>query len=85
MYRWLIQSAGAATLSESPPDLGQDINDAVNGLRHAGEQHLIIIGLLTRAWHRHLTSDTVGVVADLDEAWEISELGPCPSFKRMFC
>ena len=63
------------------------IDSAVSGLRRAGQQDPLILGLLTRAWQRSLTPSTSSGQAasdsaqgDLDEAWEIAECGPMPLF-----
>jgi hypothetical protein len=58
----------------------------VDGLRRAGEQRFVPLGLLTRAWLRFLTGSTgspqaasehfASVQEDLDEAWEIAQRGP---------
>ena len=52
---------------------------AVDSLRHAGEQHHLPRGLLSRAWLRFLEDKRVGAESaqsDLGEAWEIAERGP---------
>jgi hypothetical protein len=54
---------------------------AVDGLRHAGHQQYLPLGLLTRAWLRSLTGRRTGpesAQSDLDEAWEVAERGPMP-------
>ena len=56
---------------------------AVAGLRRAGQQFLLVQGLLTRAWLRFVTGDRSGdesAQTDLDEAWEIAERGPMRLF-----
>ncbi|MSP39140.1 MAG: hypothetical protein EXR70_11670 [Deltaproteobacteria bacterium] len=67
---------------------------AVDDLRRAGQQHLLVLGLLTRAWLRSLTAARTGSTgstsspqagsesaqADLDETWEIAERGPMPLY-----
>ena len=53
-----------------------NIDEAVAGLRSAGRQETIPIGLLGRAWLRALSGDMHGAQTDLDEAWEIAERGP---------
>ncbi len=58
-----------------------EIEQAVDGLRRAGDLPRLPWGLLTRAWLRALTNDTNGARADLDEAWEIAERGPMPLFQ----
>jgi len=58
----------------------RELDAAVSGLRRAGAQEFIVRGLLTRAWLRFLTGTRTGpesAQADLDEAWEIAERGPC--------
>jgi len=59
-------------------DSESEIQKAVSGLRHAGQQNYIPPGLLTRAWLRLLTGARTGpesAQSDLDEAWEIAERG----------
>jgi hypothetical protein len=67
-------------LEQSNPEICRSqIELAVSGLRRAGEQRFVPIGLLTRAWHRCLTGAETGpdtAQSDLDEAWEIAERGP---------
>ena len=57
-----------------------EIEQAVDGLRRAGQQQYIPLGLLSRAWLRCLSADSDGAHADLDLAWEIAERGPMPLF-----
>jgi hypothetical protein len=60
-----------------------ELDQAVSGLRRAGEQDTLPLGLLTRAWLRSLTGARTGsesAQSDLDEAWEIAERGPMPLF-----
>ncbi len=60
-----------------------EIEQAVSGLRRAGDQAFIPFGLLTRAWLRFLTGARTGpgsAQEDLDEAWEIAERGPMKLF-----
>jgi hypothetical protein len=55
------------------------IDAAVAGLRRAGQQQYLPLGLLTRAWLRFLEGKRTGPQSaqeDLDEAWEIAERGP---------
>jgi tetratricopeptide (TPR) repeat protein len=52
-----------------------ELNQAVDGLRRAGEEDFLPRGLLTQAWLRFLEGHAVGARADLDEAWEIAERG----------
>ncbi|TXT41113.1 MAG: WD repeat-containing protein [Comamonadaceae bacterium] len=64
--------------------IATEINQAVDGLRSAGQQDQIPRALLTRAWLRHLQGHTTGpnsAQTDLDEAWEIAERGPMPLFQ----
>lgn len=59
------------------------LDAAVDGLRSAGAQHYLPLGLLSRAWLRTLTGRRTGpdsAQTDLDEAWEIAERGPMPLF-----
>jgi len=56
-----------------------ELDAAVDGLRRAGHQDSLPLGLLTRAWLRFLTGACIGpdsAQEDLDEAWEIAERGP---------
>ena len=60
-----------------------EIEQAVSGLRRAGDQAFIPFGLLTRAWLRFLTGARTGpgsAQEDLDEAWKIAERGPMKLF-----
>jgi hypothetical protein len=60
-----------------------NIEQAVAGLRRAGQQYYLPLGILTRAWLRFLTGVKTGpesAQADLDEAWEIAERGPMRLF-----
>ena len=55
----------------------------VSGLRRAGQQQYLPLGLLTRAWLRGLIGPRTGpdsAQSDLDEAWEIAERGPMRLF-----
>ncbi len=87
----LGRTALYAAILESPnSDLRtpiSHIDHAVSGLRRAGQQFLLVQGLLTRAWPRSLTGALTSAQAgpdsaqsDLDEAWEIAERGPMPLF-----
>lgn len=56
-----------------------EIDAAVSGLRHAGQQQYLPQGLLTRAWLRAFTDVWTGPASaqsDLDEAWELAARGP---------
>ncbi|MDS4060405.1 MAG: hypothetical protein RKP73_17830, partial [Candidatus Contendobacter sp.] len=56
-----------------------EVEQAVAGLRRAGTQDYLPLGLLTRAWLWHLLGACTGsdsAQADLDEAWAIAERGP---------
>jgi hypothetical protein len=48
---------------------------ALDGLRAAGTQHMLPLGLLTRAWLRHAQGDPKGAAADLAEAERIATRG----------
>jgi hypothetical protein len=55
------------------------LNQAVSGLRRAGQQDYLPRGLLTRAWFRSRSGVPTGpdsAQTDLDEAWEIASRGP---------
>jgi tetratricopeptide (TPR) repeat protein len=52
------------------------LNEAVKGLRDAGDITHVPRGLLTRAWLLFLERDADGAKDDLDEAWEIADRGP---------
>lgn len=57
----------------------READAAVAGLRRAGTQHMLPLGLLARAWLRAITGPLTGpdsAQADLDEAWDIAERGP---------
>ena len=57
-----------------------EIEQAVGGLRSAGDLPRLPWGLLTRAWLRFAEGDPATARADLDEAQEIAERGPMPLF-----
>jgi len=48
---------------------------AVDGLRASGNQDLLPLGLLSRAWAANHGGDPASGKADLDEAWQIAERG----------
>ena len=86
---WLYAAVLQATRSPDSPTWAPDgriaveIDDAVDGLRLSGNMDDLPLGLLTRAWLRHLQGHATGfdsAKTDLDEAWEISERGPMPLF-----
>ncbi len=85
----------AALSSASPSSFAlaaSELSEAVSGLRRAGTQYMIPLGLLTRARcsfaqaseHKLPGHESVESLnssqADLDEAWEISSRGPMPLF-----
>jgi hypothetical protein len=74
----------AAILEDSSFDpCYSPLQHAVDGLRRAGQQQYIPLGLLTRAWLRFLEGRRTGPESarrDLDEAWEIAERGPMKLF-----
>ncbi|MBN9118370.1 MAG: hypothetical protein J0I06_04275 [Planctomycetes bacterium] len=58
-----------------------ELDAAVSGLRRAGQQYYLPLGLLARAWLRAVGGKRTGpdsAQEDLDEAWEIAERGPMP-------
>jgi len=60
-----------------------ELDQAVAGLRRAGQLQELPRGLLTRAWLRALTGARTGTESaqsDLDEAWEIAARGPMRLF-----
>lgn len=60
------------------------LEQAVSGLRSAGQQDELPKALLTRAWLRALTGRRTGAasaVADLDEAWDIAARGSMRLFQ----
>jgi len=59
-------------------DAEPEIEQAVDGLRRAGDIEFVARGLLTRAWLRSVRGDQDGARADLAEAEEIAERGPMP-------
>jgi hypothetical protein len=60
----------------TPSDAAQQHTEAaIAGLRQAGQQQYLPLGLLTRAWLRHSLDDLSGAEADLAEAQRIAERG----------
>ncbi|HZW26677.1 MAG TPA: SEFIR domain-containing protein [Gallionella sp.] len=70
----------AALLKGASPSCHESIEQAVDGLRRAGQSDYLPRGLLTRAWLRVLESNSEAAKADLDEALEIAERGTMPLF-----
>ncbi|MCP3963373.1 MAG: hypothetical protein GY719_36505, partial [bacterium] len=93
LYRVILERRGLAQRAKDrpgpPADLPasalesprSEIEQAVDGFRHAGHSDELPKGLLTRAWLRALSGDAAGARADLDEAWEIAARGPMPLFQ----
>jgi tetratricopeptide (TPR) repeat protein len=86
--RWLLDialdnlSIGRALVLEALKDGTGDFNGAadfldraVDGLRRAGTQHYIPLGLLSRADLHRLQGDFARARRDLDEAWTIATRG----------
>jgi hypothetical protein len=91
LYAAILESRSRRGESALPPAPSQpglasaatEIDHAVPGLRRAGQQDSLPLGLLTRAWLLSLTGPATGpdsAQSDLDEAWEIAERGPMPLF-----
>jgi len=87
--RLYAASLQAVTLSADAPlgtadgSIIKELNAAVDGLRRAGMQDLLPLGLLTRAWLRKLqchANCADGAQSDLDEAWDIADRGHMPLF-----
>ncbi len=82
LYRAILERpgmSGTSTASALKPPTAE-IEEAVSGLRRAGQSDELPKGLLTRAWLRALAGDAGGARRDLDEAGEIAEQGPMPLF-----
>ena len=75
LYRALLDGTSVSKLKSQ---IQNQIATAVDGLRRAGHQQYLPLGLITRAWQRAVCDDLDGARADLDEAWEIAERGPMP-------
>ncbi len=71
LYRAIL-TGSAAGAAEA------EIDQAVDDLHRAGTQHMLPLGLLTRAWLRSTQNRPEDARADLDEAQEIAERGPMP-------
>ncbi len=83
LYRAILERGdGSGVLAESAIETPSvEIEQAVDGLRRAGQLDDLPRGLLTRAWLRSWTGDADGARADLDEAGEIAERGSMPLFQ----
>ncbi len=83
LYRTILERLDASgVLTQSAiGNARSEIEQAVNGLRRAGQLQFVPLGLLTRARLRSLTGDASGARADLNEAWAIAERGPMPLFQ----
>jgi len=76
LYRAILEHSELGTANS-------ELEEAVDGLRRAGQMDDLPRGLLTRAWLRSLTGPRAGPESaqeDLDEAWEIAERGPMKLF-----
>ncbi|MBL8190719.1 MAG: AAA family ATPase, partial [Acidobacteria bacterium] len=74
LYSAILESSN----SRLPTPDSSHIENAVTGLRRSGDQDLLPLGLLTRAWLRALTGALTGpdsAQEDLDEAWDIASRG----------
>ncbi len=65
----------AATLLWAPSP-SNNVDKAVEVIRHSGSQHYLPLPLLTRSLQRAVSGDVAGARDDLDEAHEIAERGP---------
>ncbi len=77
-----------ASATPSPPldreSAARELDAAVAGLRQAGTQQYLPLGLLSRAWQRALAGALTGADSaqgDLDEAEDIAARGPMPLFQ----
>jgi tetratricopeptide (TPR) repeat protein len=68
LYRAILEHSPLASSRSS-------LDQAVDGLRAAGQQDDLPRGLLSRAWLRFVEGDAAGARADLDEAHQIAERG----------
>jgi tetratricopeptide (TPR) repeat protein len=57
-----------------------ELEQAIDGLRRAGQIDELPKALLTRAWLRSALGDLDAARTDLDEAQEIAERGPMPLY-----
>jgi hypothetical protein len=69
LYAAILEGSSLVTCHSS-------LDQAVSGLRRAGDTTLLPLGLLTRAWLRFMEGDPEESGRDLDEAWQIAERGP---------
>jgi tetratricopeptide (TPR) repeat protein len=67
----------ADQIQRRPPgaEAQSQAEQAVNGIRSAGRQDCLPLGLLTRAWLRHALGDSDGTQSDLAEAERIASRG----------
>jgi len=75
----VVLAVGGLPFKTQNSELETSIDAAVDGLRRAGQQHMLVLGILTGAWLRFLTGRCAGPESaqeDLDAAWEIAERGP---------
>ena len=76
LYRGVLEGGGDGVFEGAR----SEIEEAVAGLRRAGQSDELPKGLLTRAWLRWLLGERDAARVDLDEAWEIAVAGPMPLF-----
>jgi hypothetical protein len=71
-----------AVLEGTPPSVYQNLHveDALVGIRNAGEVFYLPLALLTAALHHHFLGDPAAAHRHLNEAQQIAQRGPMPLF-----
>ena len=72
----LTRTGSVAYVGEDPQAATSLLNEAVDGLRGAGQNEQVPLALLARAAFRRAVGDWASAARDLDEAQEIAEPGP---------
>jgi tetratricopeptide (TPR) repeat protein len=75
LLRAVLDNSAFRTPPSALTQAAQELSAAVDGLRAAGQQQYIPLGLLARAWLHILTNNPTAAHADLDEAWQIASRG----------
>jgi hypothetical protein len=75
-YQSILQSSIDDHRLVVPDQTASYLRQSVDGLRRAGQQQFVPLGLLTRAWLNAVQDELHRAVADLDEAWLVAERGP---------
>jgi hypothetical protein len=75
LLRAVLDNSAFRTPHSALAQAAKELSAAVDGLRAAGQQQYVPLGLLARAWLHVITNNPTAARADLDEAWQIAARG----------